>query len=167
MPDHPWGRGGSWYGSFEVIHPKSKSAWTSKRKAERYARELSQDGQEALVLTDPTMEGGGTVVARFQGGKRVRKDVLYHVGDLQPRTLSRSRARASETRELREELRVAGFPEDSPVLWLSPTPVARRGAVWEIDVGQLDLARLVPTFQAGGYVLHVGPLPEGAARQLP
>lgn len=68
----PHGRGGSWYGSYDVVHPAHRSTAQSKRVAERRARDLSRDGQVARVLTDPTSQGGGVVIAAFLDGRRVR-----------------------------------------------------------------------------------------------
>jgi len=92
---------------------------------------------------------------------------LFHVPpdgiSMTPRPLSASPARRPETQALQEDLLWHGFAPDTPVLWLSPFPVSRSSdLVFVIDTDELDPEKLIPTGQAEGYVLHVGPIPQAA-----
>jgi len=96
--------------------------------------------------------------------------VLYHVpvtyriepGPIKARPLRSGKGRRSETEELKRDLREEGWPPDSPVVWLSPVPVSKLGPWYVIDWQALDEDRLIPTFQTGGYFIHVGDIPESA-----
>jgi len=100
----------------------------------------------------------------------LEKRILYHVpvtyriepGPIKARPLHSGKGRRSETEELKRDLQEEGFPPDSPVVWLSPEPISKLGPWYVIDWQALDEDRLIPTFQTGGYFIHVGDIPESA-----
>lgn len=106
-----------------------------------------------------------------EGLLRKGASVLYHVpvtgrierGPIKAHPLSSSPARRSETSALKEDLEAEGWDPESPVVWLSPgAPVSRTGVWYALDASKLEKRRLIPTFQSGGYLLHVGDIPQAA-----
>jgi len=97
--------------------------------------------------------------------------LFYHVpvtyriesGPIKARPLHGGKYRRSETEELKSDLRSEGWPPDSPIVWLSPRkPVSKSGPCYVIDPDALEEERLIPTYTADGYYLHVGDIPETA-----
>jgi len=126
------------------------------------------NGTKATLATVAALAAVGALVKRRGSASSIYYyhcpvDGVLRDGAIPAWPLSSSRARRSETQQLRSDLRQEGFLPGSSVVWLSPgKPVSLTSPCYVIDPDKLDSGRIVPTYGAEGYALHVGPVPAEA-----
>jgi hypothetical protein len=110
---------------------------------------------------DETVPWKRTRVPRFMAHNPFSRPLLPD-GGIKAFPLHPGKHKRSETEALKEELRDAGFPEDSGIIWLAKSPVAKSVPVLWVDLSKLDLTRLVRP--GNGYFLYVGDIPASALK---